>query len=140
MLPLIIEMLHQASVASAFLFRKVVAANMAPKRCKTPEYSVEQLNTAIVEHVRSVGVKTALDLKDYSAMECGKAVKGKALLDIEPLIVMLLAVSAYGMFKYLDLKNAIMQAAGMFAGLLPSTRTPTKHKATMRDTRETKKT
>ena len=86
---------------------------MPLQREACPEYDVEVLYDALLNHARSEGAKVAFAFGVYDAVQISHAARGSALLRCSGVLRALLAATPQGMVRYSDfkmcLKNVGMQ-------------------------------
>jgi hypothetical protein len=76
-------------------------------------------------HVRKQGAAKAFELGEYETMaNAGQAVRGRSLAKMAQLLLCLLAVSAEGLFKFLDLERALLAVALAYKECVPASFLP----------------
>ena len=84
------------------------------KRQGFPDVSQDDLEEAIDNHIRVIGVKEGMNLLEYINLQPQQAENAKAIFKLHPLIKALLVVSPTAEIKYKNLKQALTVAMQKF--------------------------
>ena len=100
--------------------RAAGAGNCAPKKRQGfPDVSQDDLEEAIDQHIRVIGVREGMNLLEYINLLPQQAENARAIFKLHPLIKELLGVSPSAEIKYKNLKQAFTLAMQKFGhGLL----------------------
>eukprot|EP00435_Cladocopium_sp_Y103_P028123 s4938_g7.t1 len=95
--------------------RAAGAGNSAPKKRQGfPDVNQDDLDEAIDNHIRVIGVKEGMNLFEYINLQPQQAENARAIFKLHPLIKALLGVSATAEIKYRNLKQSFTVAVQRF--------------------------